>query len=34
MGNVGAQVAADTLVGVELLAGEAVEDQQRGAVVS
>ena len=32
MGNVGAQVAADTLVGVELLAGEAVEDQQRGAV--
>ena len=32
MGNVGAQVAADTLVGVELLAGVAVEDQQRGAV--
>ena len=32
MGNIGAQVAADTLVGVELFAGEAVEDQQRGAV--
>ena len=32
MGNIGANVAADTLVGVELLAGEAVEDQQRGAV--